>query len=62
MKTNDYLYGTDDVPTIPQDVIDARIALLRANLAKVLAEHYLTRDANRANSILKAIKHWENIN
>jgi hypothetical protein len=53
-----YLYGIEDVPEIPQDIIDRRIAVLEANLSKVLDHSFYTRDGRRANAILKAIKFW----
>jgi hypothetical protein len=56
-----YLYGTEDVPEIPQEVIDERITLLEINLARLLDHSFYTRDAARANAVLKAIKFWQNI-
>jgi hypothetical protein len=53
-----YLYGTEDVPDIPQDIIDKRIAILEANLSKVLDHSFYTRDARRANVIIKTIEFW----
>ena len=59
--TNKYLYGTDDVPKIPQEVIEARIALLEANLKELLKVHYLGRDGARCNAIIKGIDFWRNL-
>ena len=62
-KDNAYLYGEDvEVPTIPQDIVMRRIELLKDNLAELLNHSFYTRDGDRCNAVLKAIKHWESIN
>jgi len=58
---NKYLYGTDDVPDIPAEVVMRRLELLNDALAEVKDMHYLARDNERKNAILKAIQFWENI-
>ena len=61
--TNEYLYGKDiDVPEIPEDIIMRRIELLKDHLEELLDHSYHTRDGERVNAILKAIKFWETIN
>jgi len=61
--TNEYLYGEDvEVPEIPQEIIMRRIELLKDNLAELLDHSYYTRDGDRCNKILKAIRFWETIN
>lgn len=63
MKTNIYLYGEDaEVPDIPPEVIVRRIEALKDNLEELLEVDYHIRDGARCNSIIKAIKFWENIN
>ena len=62
MKDNIYLYDTDDVPEIPNEIIVRRLELLKDNLAELLDHSYHTRDTARVNALLKAIKFWENIN
>lgn len=63
MKDNSYLYGDDvDVPEIDSYVVARRIELLNDNLAELLEEHWLKRDAKRINDIQRAIKFWEMIN
>ena len=43
MSTNEYLYGTDDVPEIPAETVMRRIELLKDNLTEVMSKHYLER-------------------
>lgn len=62
MKSNFYLYCTNNVPDIPQDIIDKRIELLEIHLAKLLTENWLTRDGERVNAVCRAIEFWKNIN
>ena len=63
MKDNSYLYGDNvEVPTIPQDIIDKRVELLKAHLEKLLNHSYYTRDTTRVNKVIKAIDFWEKIN
>ena len=63
MKTNNYLYGDDvEVSEIPADIVMRRIELLKDNLEILLDNSYHTRDNDRVTAVLKAIKHWENIN
>jgi len=56
-----YLYGTEDVPKIPQDVIDGRLDLLNINLRILLTDSYLVRDRVRVNKILKAMTFWKRL-
>jgi hypothetical protein len=59
MKNNCYYYGTQDVPKIPNEVLEARIELLQTNLSNLLNHsYYLDRDTVRINDILKAIKFY----
>ena len=60
--TNLYLYGIEDVPEIPQDVIDARIAILNKRLRQVQDVNYKTRDLELRNKLINAINFWEHIN
>ena len=63
MKGNIYLYGEDtEVPIIPAEITMRRVEMLKDNLAELLEHSYHTRDGVRVNSVLKAIKFWENIN
>ena len=62
MKTNNYLYGIEDIPEVPEYVIMRRVEILRDNLQVILDESFQTRDGNRANAIIKAISFWSNIN
>lgn len=61
-KSNMYLYGTNDVIQIPQEVIDERLKLLRENLKSNLEVDWHIRDGVKCNTIIKAIKFWEGIN
>jgi len=61
MHLNNYLYNTTNVPTIPEEVINTRIELLNANLTKLLAEPWQTRNAKRVSAVLKAISFWRNL-
>lgn len=56
--SNTYLYGQEEVPKIPLEVIDERLRLLNANLKKELNVHYTIRDAHKCNAIYKAIEFW----
>lgn len=62
MLSNSYLYGVEEVPEIPKEVVTTRIKLLKANLQTVVDIHYSKRDYKRQEDILKAIKFWENLN
>ena len=63
MHASEYLYGTDvEVPQIPQNIVETRIALLEDNLASILDVNYLIRDLDRERAVIKAISHWRNIN
>ena len=57
-----YLYNTDEVPSIPADIVCRRLELLKDNLEELLSHSFYTRDLGRVNAVLKAIKHWESIN
>lgn len=59
--TNEYLYGTDNVPTIANNIINKRIELLMQNLVVVNEEHYSTRDIVKRDAILKAIRFWSSL-
>ena len=63
MKDNSWLYGEDvSPPDIPQEIVDARLVLLKKHLEKLLDHSYHTRDNLRVNGIIKAIDFWESIN
>ena len=63
MRSNEYLYGKDvEVPEIDPLVVVRRIELLKDNLSELLEHSFYTRDGARCNKIIKAIKHYENIN
>jgi len=58
VKSNQYLYGTDDVPPIPKEVINARVALLKGHLNKLLEEPYAI-GTTRVKDVSDAINFWE---
>ena len=62
MKDNIYLYNTEEVPEIPNEIVVRRLELLRDNLEELLEHSYFIRDTARVNAVLKGIKFWENIN
>lgn len=62
MLTNEYLYGENKVPDIPEEVIVRRLAALDDNLGELLAVPYLGRDIVRIRAIQNAIRFWQNIN
>ncbi len=62
MISNKYLYGDADVSNIPQDIIDERVTALNVESKKLLDQHYLERDSERLNTILRAIDFWQGIN
>lgn len=57
--SNEYLYGTDEVPEIPADVIMRRLELLEDHLGELYEVHYMQRDQKKIRAIEKAIKFWE---
>ena len=61
MHDNEYLYGTDDVPTIPADVIMRRIELLDEQLSDLYEVKYMDRDEKRIRAVRKALDFWERI-
>lgn len=61
MKSNEYLYGTDDVPEIPAHVIMRRVELLDEQLSELLETPYKERDIKRVRAVEEAIKFWEEI-
>ena len=58
---NIYLYGAEEVPEIPAEIIVRRLELLNDNLEVVLSTGWETRDEQRKNDIIKAIRYWENV-
>ena len=58
---NEYLYGVEDVPSIPADIIMRRLELLKDNLEELLEHSYYIRDNDRVRAVLKAIKYWSSI-
>ena len=65
MKTNEYLFGTNDVPEFDPEVIMRRTELLKENLSELLDHTTYTRtmhESKKIRDILKAIKWHENIN
>ena len=58
---NEYLYGVEDVPSIPNDIIMRRLELLEDNLAELLEHSYYIRDNDRVVAVLETIKYWSNI-
>jgi hypothetical protein len=58
---NEYLYGVEDVPSIPNDIIMRRLELLKDNLEELLEHSYHNRDDDRVRAVLKAIRYWENV-
>lgn len=61
LSKTEYLYGTKDIENIPEEFINYRISLLNKHLAELFKEHYMIRDTERINKIVKAIKFWQNI-
>ena len=60
MKTSNLeLYGTEDVPEIPADVIMRRIELLDDRKAELYEVNYMDRDFKTIRKVEKAIKFWE---
>jgi len=57
--TDKYLYDTDDVPKIPDDVIDARLNLLRMHLKKLLEPHFMEQDVYKIADVHRAVAFWE---
>lgn len=57
---NEYLYGKDvEVPEIDRETVMRRLELLKEHLAELLGHSYYTRDGERVEAVLKAIKFWE---
>ena len=62
MKSNEYLYGVEEVPDIPREIIVRRIELLEDNLEELLKVDYRERNGKRVRDIRNAIMFWETIN
>ena len=62
MTKTEYLYGTEEVPMIPEEIIEKRISILNKNLEKLLKVSYMEREQERVNKILKAINFWKELN
>ena len=62
MKENLYLYGTEDVPEIPNDIIVRRIELLNDHLTELYEVGMLVRENKRISDIFKAINFWSKLN
>jgi len=58
MLTNLKLYGTEDVPKIPKEIVDVRLELLNKHLDKLLSVHFMEQDNNTISEVLKAKAHW----
>jgi hypothetical protein len=58
MISNETLYGTNDVPQIPAEICNARIAILNNRLMEEASRHFMVQDNNLINTLTKAIKHW----
>ena len=61
MLSNLELYGTEDVPVIPKEVCDERLKLLRNRLEELMSSHYMNRDNNAINNVLKVQEHWKRL-
>lgn len=57
--SNEYLYGTEDIPEIPAHIIMLRIQILEDHLHELYEVHYMDRDVKRIRAVEKAIKFWE---
>lgn len=62
MVSNLELYGTEDVPEVPQDIVCRRLELLEDRLSDLLEVHYTLRDLEAVSMVRKAILHWQQIN
>ncbi len=62
MLNNLYLYNTQLIPEIPQDVIDGRLRLLDEHLTILLDVEMMKRDDKRVAAVLKAVSFWSSIN
>jgi len=58
MITNEELYGTTDVPRVPVEVCDGRLALLKGRLKAQMSLHYSKQDNALVTKLTKAIKFW----
>ena len=61
MKSNSYLYGTDDVPPIPVEVCDERIELLMAHRDKLQSVKREHRAYMQLNAVVSAISFWDSL-
>ena len=59
MKSNKELYGTENVPQVPQEIANKRLELLRIRLHDLLSVHYMEQNTHLINEVQKAIKFWE---
>jgi len=59
MKSNKYLYNSDEVPEIPADIILKRLELLNEHLSELLDVHYNKRELGKVRDVERAIEFWE---
>lgn len=53
------LYGREDVPRVPEHVCNFRLQLLKERLEVLMSAHYMSRDNDIINHILKAQTFWK---
>ncbi len=56
MHTNKYLFGTDDVPEFPAEIIARRVELLNETLSLLLDNSTYTRSKEEADQIADILK------
>jgi len=61
MLSNQELYGTDDVPKVPEDVCNERIALLQNRLKEEADKHFMLQSNDMLNKLQSGIKFWQRL-
>ena len=54
-------YGVPDVTPIPMDIVNERVGLLEAHLAKLMESHFMHHDNNAINKAIKDIHFWKKL-
>lgn len=55
------LYGTDDVPRVPEEICNVRIRRLEERLAWVMSQNNWHENNDLINKILKAKRFWSKL-
>ncbi len=58
MISNMELYGTNDVPKVPEKVCNERIGLLKERLEVLVSVHFMEQNNDLINKVQEGITFW----